>query len=199
MATAHDLSALATSPDTDAGLEEGDLSLALAGAELLDLVDVQAALLVSDRILPVVSPRHVDTMLAEAASAIVQNSPYETVESWLWRRGRDLVARYRAALEVTASGESARTYRHPFRRAHPVVDPTVLRHATDRLASGDPILVGLAASVGLAEPPAREAEGLSADEATILTVVHGAVTELAAERQRRSVEHGAYDNIWRVP
>ncbi|ANJ11993.1 MULTISPECIES: GPP34 family phosphoprotein [Streptomyces] len=199
MATAHDLSALATSPDAEAGLEEGDLSLALAGAELLDLVDVQAALLVGDRILPVVSPRHVDTMLAEAASAIVQNSPYETVEGWLWRRGRDLAARYRSAREVTASGEAARTYRHPFRRAHPVVDPTALSHATERITSGDPILVGLAAAVGLAEPPAREAEGLSDDEATILTAVHEAVTELAAERRRRSVEQAAYDNIWRAP
>ncbi|MGI5397489.1 GPP34 family phosphoprotein [Streptomyces sp. CA-251251] len=200
MGTAHDLSALAASPDADPGLEEGDLSLALAGAELLDLAGVQAVLLVSDRILPMVSPRHVDPMLAEAASKIVQDSPYETVESWLWRRGRDLAARYRAAVEVTAPGDSTWSYRHPFRRGHPVVvNPFVLRHGIDRLEAGEPLLVSLAAAAGLAEAPANEVDGFTDDEAFILAEVHRAVTQLAAERQRRSVEQGAYDNIWRAP
>jgi hypothetical protein len=31
----------------------------------------------------------------------------------------------------------------------------------------------------------------------VLAAVHQAVTELAAERQRRSIETAAFDNIWR--
>ncbi len=200
MATAHDLSALAASPGAAPGLEEGDLSLALAGAELLDLVDVQAVVLVGDRILPMVSPRHADPMLAEAAFEIVQHSPYETVERWLWRRGRHLAARYRAAVEVTAPEGSAWSYRHPFRRVRPMAgSPFALRRGIDRLESGDPLLIGLAAAAGLTEASATRADGLAQDEADILAGVHGAITQLAVERQRRSVEQGAYDNIWRSP
>lgn len=37
------------------------------------------------------------------------------------------------------------------------------------------------------------------DEAlnTVLAVVHDAVTELEAVRQRKTVEDAAYDNVWR--
>jgi hypothetical protein len=34
---------------------------------------------------------------------------------------------------------------------------------------------------------------------TVLGAVNDAVTELAAERQRRNIEEAAFDNIWREP
>ncbi|MGW6961088.1 lycopene cyclase family protein [Streptomyces chartreusis] len=78
----------------------------------------------SDRLLPAAPPRTEDALLLEAASAIVRVSPYETVEGWLWRRGRDLAARYRAALVAAGDGyavtplpASLPTGRHPARRS----------------------------------------------------------------------------------
>jgi len=43
------------------------------------------------------------------------------------------------------------------------------------------------------------AEDLDDFLTTVLAAVHGAVTELEAVRQRRSVEDAAFDNIWRAP
>ncbi|MEU5518442.1 GPP34 family phosphoprotein [Streptomyces griseoaurantiacus] len=199
MATAQALSALAFAPGADPAIEQGDLSLALAGAELIDLLGLGAVRLAGARILPVAPARTEDSMLVEAASEVVQDDSHETVESWLWRRGNGLAARYRAALGAGGSAAPAHSSRNPFRRARPVsVDPRVLGEATERLETGDPVLAGLAASAGVrAAPPDEALTGLGADETVVLAEVHQAVTRLAGERQRRSIEQDAFDNVWR--
>ncbi|MFE5190328.1 GPP34 family phosphoprotein [Streptomyces sp. NPDC056628] len=198
MTTAQDLSALAAVQGTDLRLEPGDLSLALAGAELVDLVGLQAVLLHADRLLPAASPRTEDAVLLEAASAIVRDSPYETVEEWLWRRGRDLAARYRAALVPTGHGTPSRPYRHPFRRVGTLpVDLSAVDRAIDRMKGGEPVLVALAAAAGIAEVTDETLGDLDQDEAAVVAAVQQAITQLAAERQRRSVEGRGFDNIAR--
>lgn len=52
MSTAKDLFIIAMDPPPDRPVGQGDLSLALAGAELIDLLDAQAAALDGDRIVP---------------------------------------------------------------------------------------------------------------------------------------------------
>ncbi|MFI9219376.1 GPP34 family phosphoprotein [Streptomyces werraensis] len=198
MATALHLAALAAVPGAAPDFEQGDLSLALAGAELIDLADLHAIVLMRDRIVPAAAPRTENPMLIEAASEITRDAPHETVERWLWRRGRDLAARYRIALRATLPEPQARAYRRPFRQAAPAVGPHVLCSATDRLIAGDPVLTHLAAAAGIAgAPPADALDGLDEDEIGVLAHVHQAITHLAAERQRRSVERGGFDAFWR--
>ncbi|MEU7407129.1 hypothetical protein AB0B09_39085, partial [Streptomyces sp. NPDC044948] len=63
---------------------------------------------------------------------------------------------------------------------------------------GDPVLVGLAAAVGIRHEAAEQVGDPEDDEtAVVLAAVHDAVVELAAIRQRRSIEEAAFDNIWR--
>ncbi|MEU4011428.1 GPP34 family phosphoprotein [Streptomyces pseudogriseolus] len=198
MATALHLAALAAVRGAAPDFEQGDLSLALAGAELIDLADLHAVVLMRDRIMPAAAPRTENSMLIEAAAEIVRDAPHETVERWLWRRGRDLAARYRVALRATVPEPLARAHRQRLRQAAPAVGPHVLCSATDRLMVGDPVLTHLAAAAGIAEPPPADAlDGLDEDEIAVLADVHQAITQLAAERQRRWVDRGGFDNLWR--
>ncbi|MER6979479.1 GPP34 family phosphoprotein, partial [Streptomyces carpinensis] len=71
-------------------VEQGDLSLALAGAELVDLLSAESVSLDGERILPGLVPATGDRLLDEAGASLVGEAPYETVEDWLWRRGRGL-------------------------------------------------------------------------------------------------------------
>ncbi|MFE0358897.1 GPP34 family phosphoprotein [Streptomyces nigra] len=198
MTTALGLSALAASPGIDAPPEPGDLSLSLAGAELVDLVDLQAVLLDDGRLLPAASPRIQDDLLLEAASTIVRDAPYETVEQWLWRRGRDLAARYRRALEATVSGTPAHSSRRSFRRSRPLpVVPPAVDRALGRMTDGRPVVVALAAAARIVEAADETLGELDPDEAAVVGAVHQAVTRLAAERQRRSIERVGFDDIAR--
>ncbi|MFE3519139.1 GPP34 family phosphoprotein [Streptomyces sp. NPDC059166] len=205
MTTAQDLSILAFVPDADSGVERGDLSLALAGAELVDLLDAGVAGLDEDRIVPRAEPRTDDALLGEAGSAITPEPPYDTVEDWLWRRGSELAARYRAALESAGLVTPERSRPRPFRRAaavpaqadSPTADASTVARARERQDTGDPLLTALAAAAGIGEVPETTLTGLADDHAVVLTAVHQAITELAAERQRRSIEGAAFDNIWR--
>ncbi|MGC2997338.1 GOLPH3/VPS74 family protein [Streptomyces sp. G35A] len=198
MTTARDLSLVATDPQTGSVVEQGELSLALAGAELVDLVDAASVTLDGDLLVSGGPPPADDPLLLEAASLLKRGAPHETVEDWLWRRGRDLAARYRTSLEDDGLVAPARRPRNPLRRTRPApVDASALLLARDRLTSGDPVLAGFAAAAGVTEPPADTLAGLTDDHAAVLAAVHQAVTELAAERQRRSIETAAFDNIWR--
>jgi hypothetical protein len=98
MTTPRDL--LMVAMDAGRPLEQGDLSLALAGAEVIDLLGVQAIRLDGERIVPVYRPETGDRLLYEAAAAVVREEPYESVGDWLWRRGRGLFSSYMAALEA---------------------------------------------------------------------------------------------------
>ncbi|MFG2027431.1 GPP34 family phosphoprotein [Streptomyces sp. NPDC048825] len=206
MTTPRDLLIIAMDLAASRTLERGDLSLALAGAELLDLLDAQAITLAGDHIVP--SDRHAvaDRMLDEAASSLARQAPYDSVDDWLWRRGRDLSAAYLAALE--AEGQLSRQ-RHRrwliFQPTHLVlVDSPARRHAANRYASDEPILAALAAAVGIGDnvgigdKPTGESPSVADDAvATVLAAVLDAVRGLEAERQRRALDEAAFDNIWR--
>jgi len=88
MTTRRDLLMVAMDPESGRPWEEGDLSLALAGAEVIDLLNLQAIRLDGERIVPVRRSVTGDRLLDEAALSLVQQEPYESVGDWLWRRGR---------------------------------------------------------------------------------------------------------------
>ncbi|MFH8347767.1 GPP34 family phosphoprotein [Streptomyces sp. NPDC018045] len=205
MTTPRDLQIIAMLVAMDADsprpVDPGDLSLALAGAEVIDLLHAGAVALDGDRIVPEDRDRRApaDRLLDAAASALVRQAPYETVEDWLWRRGRGLSAVYRAAL--TEEGLIIRKRRRlPFRTGRTALasSSATRGHAADRWASGEPVLAALAAAAHIHDAPAADSlSGTDDAVMTVLAAVNEAVVELEAVRQRRSVEQAAFDNIWR--
>lgn len=101
MSTPQDLMIVSMDVPSSPPVEPGDLSLALAGAEVIDLLGARAVILDGDRLVPADGPATGDHLLDQAASALVDQEPYESVEDWLWRRGRNLSSVYRGALQAT--------------------------------------------------------------------------------------------------
>ncbi|MFJ6779203.1 GPP34 family phosphoprotein [Streptomyces yangpuensis] len=213
MSTAKDLFIIAMEQEPDRPVGQGDLSLALAGAELIDLLGAEAAALDGDRIVPGAETEPHDPLLAGAAATLTRQVPYERVEDWLWRRGRDLSATYQAALEEAGQLTRGRRGLLPFGndRLEPA-DTPVRRRAHGRWEEGEPVLAALGSAVGIggaagdgdadAGGDAGDGSGPGLpDEAvtTVLAVVNDAVMELAAVQQRRSIENAAFANVWRVP
>ncbi|MGW3175609.1 GOLPH3/VPS74 family protein [Streptomyces sp. NPDC001153] len=199
MTTPQDLFLVSLDVPGDHPVEPGDLSLALAGAELVDLLGARALTLDGERIVPGPVLTTGDRMLDEAGAALVREAPYETVEDWLWRRGEGLATAYRDVLD-TGGQLSGKRHRWPHRADKAAAaDTPARRHAADRWWSREPVLTGLAATLGIqGERPPEEEPG---DEAvvTVLLAVGDAVTELGAVRERRRIENAAFDNIWRAP
>lgn len=81
-----------------------------------------------------------------------------------------------------------------------LADSPALRRARNRWEADEPVLAALAAVVGVQSGPSEEELDLD-DEAvtTVLAIVHDAVMELEAVRQRRSIEKAAFANVWRAP
>ncbi|PCG83592.1 GPP34 family phosphoprotein [Streptomyces sp. WZ.A104] len=201
MTTAKDLFIIAMDPAPEHTVGQGDLSLALAGAELLDLIGAGAVTVDDDRIVPGGASAPDDRLLGEAAGLITPQPPYERIEDWLWRRGRDLSATYQDALEADGELTQRRSGRLPFGPKHvELVDTPGRRRAVGRREEGEPVLAALASVVGLdGGPPDDE---LRLDDETVTTVVaavHDAVMELEAVRQRRTIENTAFANVWRGP
>ncbi|MFE2941413.1 GPP34 family phosphoprotein [Streptomyces sp. NPDC059255] len=199
MTTPRDL--LIVSMDVPSGrpVERGDLSLVLAGAEVIDLLDAQALTLEGDGIVPGGRWTLPDRLLDEAASALVRDAPYESVEDWLWRRGRGLSDVYVAALEAEGGLTRERHRWLPVRTGRTALaDSPARRRAAARWASGEPVLAALAAALGIGEGQGEDSPEIGDDSVvTVLAAVNDAVMELEAVRQRRSIEEAAYDNIWR--
>ncbi|WBO63666.1 GOLPH3/VPS74 family protein [Streptomyces camelliae] len=198
MTTPQDLFLVSLDVPGEHPVEQGDLSLALAGAELVDLLGTRALTLEGERIVPGPALTTGDRMLDEAGAALKRQEPHETVEDWLWRRGQGLAAAYRDALD--RAGQLTGKRQGLFRRAgrDAAADTPARQHAADRWWSREPVLAGLAATLRIeadrpAEPPADEAV------VTVLAAVGDAVTELNAVRERRRIENVAFDNIWRAP
>ncbi|WP_299535882.1 GPP34 family phosphoprotein [uncultured Streptomyces sp.] len=223
MSTAKDLFIIALRPGPHEPVGQGDLSLALAGAELIDLVGAGAVTVEGDRIVP--GGARVpgdDRLLREAAAAVIAQEPYERIEDWLWRRGRDLAAGYQQVLEEDGELTRKRSGWSPFgpERVEPV-GTAASRRAADRWAQGDPVLAELASAVGFdggrtedggrsgdgGDDGARTDEGRADDDdrggdgaaTSVLASVHDAVRELEAVRQRRTIENAAFANLWRGP
>ncbi|MFE0401047.1 MULTISPECIES: GPP34 family phosphoprotein [Streptomyces] len=207
MNTARDLAIVALDLAQDQRVQQGELSLALAAAEVFDLLDAGALTLAEDRITPNAQAPTGDRLLDEAATALVRQEPYESVEDWLWRRGRGLSAAYVADLEQ--AGTRPRGPRFSLRAAPAApVDAAARQRAEERWTSHEPLLtaLGAAAGVGLDEKDDTEdtdgtedgSEALTDDTAaTVLAALGNAVMELEAVRQRRAIEDAAFDNVWR--
>ncbi|TWF92006.1 Golgi phosphoprotein 3 GPP34 [Streptomyces brevispora] len=154
-----------------------------------------------DRIVPGASPAPDDQLMGEAAAALVRQEPYERIEDWLWRRGRDLSAAYQSALEQAGELAPKRGGRLSFgsQRVEPA-DTPARRRAAGRWAEREPVLAALAAVVGIDGEDPGEEPGFD-DEAvtTVVAIVHDAGMELEAVRQRRSIENAAFANVWRGP
>ncbi|MFE2557361.1 GPP34 family phosphoprotein [Streptomyces sp. NPDC059352] len=201
MTTAKDLFIIAMDPRPEHAVGQGDLSLALAGAELIDLIASGAVSVDGDRIVPGEPPAPDDRLLGEAAAQLSRQTPYERIEDWLWRRGRDLSATYQAALEGDGELTRKRSGRLSFgsQRVEPVDTPT-RRRAADRWEEKEPVLAALASVVGIGGgrpdgEPGLDEEGVT----TVVAAVHDAVMELEAVRQRRTIENAAFANLWRGP
>ncbi|MFE3253168.1 GPP34 family phosphoprotein [Streptomyces sp. NPDC059209] len=188
--------------------EQGDLSLALAGGELIDLLNARAAGLDGDRIVPDESGAVDDRLLNEASAALARQAPYESVEDWLWRRGRGLAAVYLMALKSEGQITRRRSRWAPFGGGRTVLtDTPARRSARERWESDEPVLGSLGATIRIGEREhPRDQEDQQADSPpdvsdeaveSVLAAVDNAVRDLEAERQRRSIEDAAFDNIWR--
>ncbi|GGP68459.1 GOLPH3/VPS74 family protein [Streptomyces sindenensis] len=201
MTTAKDLFIISVDPALERPVGQGDLSLALAGAELLDLLDAGTVTVDGDLVVPGGSSVPDDRLLAAAAAGITRQPPHERIEDWLWRRGRDLAAAYQDALEEDGELRQKRSGLLPFgpKEVEPVDTPA--RHrAVARLEEGDPVLASLASAVGL-DGERSDDEPRPGDETvtTVIATVHEAVMELEAVRQRRTIENTAFANVWRGP
>jgi hypothetical protein len=195
MTTARDLAIVVLDVAADKPVEQGDLSLVLAGAEVLDLLDARALALDGDRILPLAPSPTGDRLLDEAAEALARQEPYESVEDWLWRRGRGLSAAYVDDLERAGLTARSRGRRFPLRSGRTeLVDSPDRRQAEERRTAGEPVLAALVSAAGIGDEPAGE---LADDAATVLAAVGDAVMELEAVRQRKVIEDAAFDNVWR--
>ncbi|MEW2063221.1 GPP34 family phosphoprotein [Streptomyces sp. NPDC007002] len=201
MTTAKDLFIIAMDPAPEHTVGQGDLSLALAGAELLDLLDAGAITVDGDLVVPGGSPVPDDRLLAGAAAGITRQPPYERIEDWLWRRGRDLAAAYQDTLEEAGELTRKRSGLLPFGpKEVELTDTPARRRAVARRDEGDPVLASLASAVGLGSEPSDD-EPRPGDETvtTVVATVHEAVMELEAVRQRRTIENTAFANVWRGP
>ncbi|MGW9175718.1 GOLPH3/VPS74 family protein [Streptomyces decoyicus] len=201
MTTPRDLLFVAMDVESSRTVERGDLSLALAGAELIDLLEAQAVSLDGERIVPGYRPSVADRLMDEAASSLDQQPPYELVGDWLWRRGRGLATAYLAAFEAEGQLTQPRRRWMRFRtRELTLADTPARRAAATRWTSDEPVLASLLTALGLRgertdDPPDVTDEAV----ATVLAAVHDAVRELEFERQRRAIDEEAFSNIWRGP
>ncbi|MFE7442056.1 GPP34 family phosphoprotein [Streptomyces chartreusis] len=199
MNTARDLAIVTLDMASDHTVEQGDLSLALAAAEMFDLLDAHALVLDGDLITPSAQAPTGDRLLDEAASALVRQEPYESVEDWLWRRGRGLSAAYVEDLERVGLTARAPGPRFALRAAPSVpVDSAARRQAEERWTSGEPVLTALGTAAGIRDESGGVAEKLTDETVTtVLAALGNAVMELEAVRQRRAIEDAAFDNVWR--
>src|SRR5206468_6964492 len=163
-------------------------------AEVLDLIEALALALDGDRILPSAPSPTGDRLLDEAAASLVRQEPYESVEDWLWRRGRGLSSAYVDDLERLGLTARPRGRRIPLRTGRAeLVDSPARRQAEERWASGEPVLAALAAAAGIHDEPAEDHDDLSGEAVTtVLAAVGDAVMELEAVRQRKAIENAAF-------
>ncbi|THA76060.1 GPP34 family phosphoprotein [Streptomyces sp. A0642] len=198
MTTARDLALVVLGRTAGPAVGRGDLALALAGAEAVDLLTCGALTLEGDSMVP--GPRMAtgDRLLDRALDSLDRSEPHETVGDWLWRRGGALASAYAEDLEEAGLLASPRGHGwHPRPDRSAPADSPEWRAAEERVASGEPVLAALTTVLGAGEAPADAGESLGDAVVTVLAAVGDAVTELEAVRLRRDVEGSAFDNIWR--
>ena len=202
MTTPRDLFVVALDVASGRPVAPGDLSLALAGAELIDLLRLRAAVLDGERVVPgdPADAQDVpDPILAEAAASLRPQVPHETVEDWLWRRGRGLSVAYRDAFEAEGLLILRRRRWLPaWTGQTALVDSPARTRAGHRWAAEDPVLAALATAAGVSDRPAADLRDVTDESVvTVLAAVDDAVTELVGVRHRKSIEDAAFSNVWR--
>ncbi|MEV6792613.1 GPP34 family phosphoprotein [Streptomyces sp. NPDC051320] len=203
MTTPRDLLIIVVEMDAGRPVERGDLSLALAGAEAIDLLTGEDITLADHRIVPGIERAMPDMLLDEAVSSLHREAPYEPIGDWLWRRGRGLSDAYLATLEAEGLLTRQRRRHWMFLRDNgfALADSSARRTALNRWAADEPVLVTLAEAIGLRDPqPAEDSPSAADDSVTaVLDAVGEAVSELSAERQRRArrLQDAAADNVQR--
>ncbi|MEU5047515.1 GPP34 family phosphoprotein [Streptomyces griseorubiginosus] len=199
MSTARDLILVVLGLPAERPTAQGDLSLALAGAEAIDLLEKGMLTLDGDRMVPGPEPTTGDRLLDAAAASLTRREPYDTVAEWLWRRGTGLAAAYAGDLERDGLVRQPRGH-FGFRYGDTVlVDSPAHRAAEARRADREPVLAALLAATGIEGESDEAVESLSGDAVTtVLAAVGDVVTQLEAVRLRRDVEHAAFDNVWRA-
>lgn len=203
MTTPRDLLIVAMDMPSGHTVERGDLSLALAGAEAVDLLAAGAIRLEDGRIVPGPVRELGDALLDDAATTVAARPPYEPVGEWLWRRGRGLAGAYLDAMEAAGlvTREARRRWLVRSTRLT-LVDSAARSRAGHRRAADEPVLAGLADTIGIAGPYRGEvAPPPVADSAVtaVLDAVTDAVAELSEERERRDrrLTDAAVDNVRR--
>ncbi|MFI8193524.1 GPP34 family phosphoprotein [Streptomyces sp. NPDC085946] len=198
MGTARDLVIVAMDGAPDRPVAQGDLSLTLAGAEVVDLLRAAAVTLDGERVVPDPAASPDDPLLARAAAGLPREEPYEPVEEWLWRRGRGLAGEYVSALEAEGLLARPRGSWLPWRSARPVpVESAARRRASHRWAADEPVLLTLAALAGVRDEVPEDVPPPEGAAQVVCTAVAAAVAELDAVRRRRAVENAAFSNVWR--
>ncbi|MFE9252471.1 GPP34 family phosphoprotein [Streptomyces sp. NPDC007088] len=201
MTTPRHLLVISMDAADDHPVRSGELSLALAGAELIDLFRAGAVEVREDRVVPARPSAPADGMLERAFASLRREEPYESVGDWLWRRGEGLADAYTADFEAAGLLTRRRRRGHPFQAGDLVLENSAVRSEAARSwSSADPVLVTLATTVGVPGDRVQEAPSVTDDTvASILAGVGDATLELEAERQRRDIERKAFDNVWRGP
>lgn len=191
MTTARDLLTITLELPSAGSVERGDLSLGLAAAELVDLLKLEAAALEGDRLVPRGSGAGLaggDRLLGEAAAALAAGQLGETVEDWLWHRGRDLTGAYLDTFE--AEGRLTRERRRRWGLLTPgrviLADSPDRRRAAHRWSADEPVLVALVGAVGTGVLQPEPPDELGPEVETVLDTLHRAVAELGEERARRA-------------
>ncbi|WP_328537196.1 GOLPH3/VPS74 family protein [Streptomyces sp. NBC_00344] len=202
MTTPRDLLIIAMDMESSRPVERGDLSLALAAAETIDLLGGDDIALTEGRIVPGLERAMADLLLDEAVSSLTRTEPYESVGDWLWRRGRGLSETYLTALE--AEGLLTRRRRRHWLLVRDdgfeLVDSPARRVASSRWAADEPVLAALGEAVGIRDQQAGESPGTAGDGVeAVLDALNDALSELSAERQRRARrrQDAAADNVQR--
>ncbi|MER6441607.1 GPP34 family phosphoprotein [Streptomyces sp. NPDC001185] len=196
MTTPQDLLIVVLDTAAHRTVTPGDLSVGLAGAELIDLLKAPTIWLDDGRIVPGHLPGPAAPLLTQAAASFVMEEPYESVSDWLWRRGDRLTTTYMTALE--AQGVLVRKKGRLLRDGQRVLTDSPARvRASTRWSQAEPLLRTLAVSLGISGERTKESSFIT-DYAvqTVLAAVCTALEELQAERQRRIIEQGAFDSLW---
>ncbi|MEU1538125.1 GPP34 family phosphoprotein [Actinacidiphila glaucinigra] len=191
MTTPRDLiiTALERAAAAQPAVEPGDLSLALAAAEAVDLLAAGAVALEGGRLVPDGHPEITDPLLAEAAATLVRGAPYEAPGDWLWRRGRGLADAYLTGLAAEGQVVRERHRNWLVRDTRTVLtDSRARRRAAARMAADEPVLAALTTTLGLRRGSAADAAPAVSDAsaARVLAALDDALAELASERRRRS-------------
>ncbi|MFI6370644.1 GPP34 family phosphoprotein [Streptomyces sp. NPDC050546] len=200
MGTARDLMIVAMDAATGRPVTQGELSLGLAGAEVIDLVGAEVVTLDGDRLVSRPAPPLDDPLLEHAVAALVRDAPYEPIEDWLWRRGRGLAEEYLTVLQEEGLVARPRASWLPFRSTGPApVESPARQRARHRGATDEPVLAALATAIGARDEVPEDLPEPDDAVRAVLAAVVDAVTELGAVRRRRAIEDEAFANVWRAP